>query len=66
MYTYIAGIAAPVPFEVNCTAEVLVDRNCVNITCKEAEGSQSIVAVDIFINGRSEGSGNDTFAGIYM
>ena len=54
MFTIIA-----MPFEVNCTAEVQVDRTCINITCEEAEGSESIAAVDIFINGRSEGSGNN-------
>ena len=43
----------------NCTAEVQVDRTCINITCEEAEGSESIVAVGIFINERNEGFGNN-------
>lgn len=46
-------------FQVICTAELLADRSCINITCEVAEGSQIIVGVDFLINGESEGSGEN-------
>ena len=45
------------PFQVNCTAVPLDGSSCVNITCEEAEGSQSIVGVEVFLNEESQGPG---------
>ena len=48
-------------FQVNCTAVLLGDSNCVNITCEEAEGSQNIVGVEVFLNGESQGPGKHIY-----